>query len=201
MLWSSLCAKFFHLGPGKNYQWLLLSVLHCPVLKPHISLLFNCTRLLESCWQNTSKNQGKMNLVSMNPGGQLRKCLAVEETSEIRFSSEDWKLLLYIVFLIHFHSIIHVAEPWNLAVGCFYALWQKTTDSIPSCDQADTSPSVLQQHFPQEETTHKPQYWQLHTYKFLLCNEILWKLFVSKQFPGYFITHYKFANCSWMIKY
>lgn len=70
-------------------------------------LLFNRTSFLESCWKKNPKNQEKMRLVSVIPGVQLllkgRKWLVVEEISGIRYLSKDWKLYLYIVFLIHFH--------------------------------------------------------------------------------------------------
>lgn len=69
-------------------------------------LLFNRTSFLESCWKKNPQNQEKMRLVSVSPGVQLllkgQKWLVVEEISGMRYLSKDWKLYLYIVFLIHF---------------------------------------------------------------------------------------------------
>lgn len=70
-------------------------------------LLFNHTSFLESCWKKNPQNQEKIGLVPVSPGGQLLlkggKWLVVEEISGIRYLSKDWKLHLYIVFLINFH--------------------------------------------------------------------------------------------------
>lgn len=181
-------------GPGKTSQWLFLSVLHCPVLKPCISLLlllFNYTRLLESCQQNTSKKQGKMDVVSMSPGGQLRKMSGCGRNQWETILK--WRLEITPVYCISdsFSFNNTCRDPCNCAVGCFYPLWQKPLTA---------SPAMIKQipvHLSCSSTFLRSRQLRNPT----TGSEILWKLFVSKQFPGYFITHYKFANCSWMIKY